>query len=89
MKVGYNPLYKPQLHKCRLNYTDGRYSDSQDVTVTTADFGRLSSLVDFKDISPTMDDTNIEEYFLQRGYTENVDILAAPYDWRLGSGRVQ
>lgn len=76
------------MHTHRLHYTDGRYSDTQDVTITTADFGSISSLVDFRDIFPTMDDSDIVNYFLQRGYTEDVDIRAAPYDWRLGSGRL-
>ena len=67
---------------CRLNPADG-YSDAPDVTVTTADFGKTSS-VEFLGPSPYLND--FVEYYVQRGYTRDVDIRAAPYDWRLATG---
>ena len=49
-------------------------------------FGKLDSLADFSDILPDSTDQDINEYFLDRGYTKDVSIRAASYDWRLGAG---
>ena len=71
----------------RLNYTDGEYLDAEDVTVSTTDFGKLSSSADLVDlIPPDIDVINFVDYFLERGYTADKNIRAAPYDWRLGGG---
>ena len=69
----------------RLNYTDGRYLDPQDVTVSTADFGSISSFADLAPFSPILDRTIFFEYLEQRGYRIDGNLRAAPYDWRLGS----
>ena len=62
------------------------YSDAPDVTVTTASFGSTSS-VEFLDSDATLPYMNdFVEYFVQRGYTRDVNIRAAPYDWRLAGG---
>jgi ABC-type glycerol-3-phosphate transport system substrate-binding protein len=68
-----------------LNYTDGRYLDAQDVTVSTANFGSLSSLADLTPYFPISDETNFIEYLVQRGYRIDGNLRAAPYDWRLAS----
>lgn len=76
---------------CRLNFTNGCYLDARNVTITPAEFGNVSSLVGFLDILPAAaatDNLDIVQYFLKRGYTQNKDIRAAPYDWRLGSGKI-
>ena len=74
-----------------MNYTiDGKYLDAQDVTVSTANFGSLSSVVDLSQLSPTSDsddDETIVQYFVDRGYTVDKNLRAAPYDWRLGAGK--
>ena len=69
----------------RLNYTEGRYLDAQDVTVSTADFESISSLVDLESFIPFSDETNFFEYLEQRGYRIDGNLRAAPYDWRLGT----
>ena len=69
----------------RLNYTDGHYLDPQDVTVSTADFGSISSFADLASFFPISDETNFIEYLEQRGYRIDGNLRAAPYDWRLGS----
>ena len=56
--------------------------------VLTPDFGSVTSLANFSDIVPSNDDPDIVQYFLQRGYTSDVNIRAAPYDWRLGAGEL-
>ena len=74
----------------RLNYTDdGQVLDAQDVTVTTGEFGSLSSLADLSDFIadfPPSDNPSILEYFTTRGYILDQNIRAASYDWRLGAG---
>ena len=72
---------------CRLNYTDGQYFDAPGVRVTTGVFGSIDSLVNFSDIVPASDDPDLIEYFVQRGYTADISIRAAPYDWRLDASR--
>ena len=67
----------------RLNYTNGVYLDTQGVTITAADFGSTSSDA-LSDLFPDSD--NYLEYFYQRGYT-NINLRAAPYDWRLSAGK--
>ena len=69
----------------RLNYTDGRYSDAQDVTISTANFGSLSSLADLTPFVPISNETNFIEYLVQRGYIIDENLRAAPFDWRLGA----
>ena len=68
-----------------MNYTDGRYLGAQDVTVSTANFGSLSSLADFTPYFPVSEETNFIEYLVQRGYRIDENLRAAPYDWRLAS----
>ena len=78
------------MYKYRLNYTnDGQYLDTQDVTVSTVNFGSLSSFADFSDIFPPSDSDDAEsiiDYFVDRGYSIDKNLRAAPYDWRLGAG---
>ena len=60
------------------------------MTVSTANFGSLSSVVDLSQLSPTSDsddDETIVQYFVDRGYTVDKNLRAAPYDWRLGAGK--
>ena len=66
----------------RLDYING-YSDAPGVTITAADFGSTSS-VEFLGTFPYLN--SFVEYFVQRGYTRDVNIRAAPYDWRLAPG---
>ena len=56
--------------------------------MSTTDFGKLSSSADLSLLLPefTENDANFVEYFVERGYTIDVNIRAAPYDWRLGGG---
>ena len=75
------------MSNCRLNFTGGQYFDSQDVKVLTQQFGNISSLADLSDIFPAGSDANPIEYFTDRGYTVDVNIRAAAYDWRLGAGK--
>ena len=47
----------------------------------------MSSLVNFDEsFLPAAEDPDIVEYFVQRGYKADVNIRAAPYDWRLAAG---
>ena len=61
----------------RLNYS-ANYSDAMGVSITAADFGSFSPFTVFL--------SDFLNYFLDRGYTEDVDIRAATYDWRLSPG---
>ena len=73
----------------RLNYTeDNQYLDANDVTISTENFGSILSVADFSDIidDPT---TSLVEYFVDRGYTVDVNLRAAPYDWRLAAGNIR
>ena len=74
------------MFTCRLNYSNGRYFESQDATVSTAKFGSVSSLVQETDFDANSTNPNILDYFYDRGYIADVNIRAAPYDWRLGAG---
>ena len=56
------------------------------MSVFSPNFGSLDSLADFSDLFPDTTDQDINRYFLERGYTRNVNIRAASYDWRLGAG---
>ena len=67
---------------CRLDPTSG-YSDAPGVTITAADFGSTSSV---EILGPSRYFNSFVEYFVQRGYTRDVNIRAAPYDWRLATG---
>ena len=61
------------------------------MTISTSDFGKLSSLVDLSDIidqHASTNASNILDYFVDRGYVIDKSIRAAPYDWRLGAGKV-
>lgn len=71
---------------CRLNYTNGRYLDAQNVTISTSNFGSLSSLADLAPFFPASNETNFIEYLEQRGYRLDGNLRAAPFDWRLGAG---
>lgn len=64
---------------CRL---DDQHFDAPNVTITTGSFGSISSLANFSDINDGM-----INYFVDRGYTVDVNLGAAPYDWRLAPGR--
>ena len=55
------------------------------MTVSTADFGSISSFADLTPFFPISDETNFFEYLEQRGYRIDGNLRAAPYDWRLGS----
>ena len=72
---------------CRLTYVGGRYLDAEGVTISTMDFGKISSLVDIADLLPgPTNASDVGEYLIQRGYVIDKSIRAAPYDWRLGAG---
>ena len=62
---------------CRLNYS-ADYADVEDVTVTAIDFDRIAGLEYYS--------SSFLGYFLDRGYTADVDIRVASYDWRLAPG---
>ena len=55
------------------------------MTVTVPGFGKTSS-VEFVGPYPFFYD--LVEYLVQRGYTRDVNIRAAPYDWRLNLGTI-
>ena len=66
------------------DYTpENGYSDPPGVTVTVPDFGSISS-IEF--LGPYPFYYPLVEYLVQRGYTRDVNIRAAPYDWRLNPG---
>jgi hypothetical protein len=68
----------------RFDYTpDNGYSDPPGVSVLVPDFGSISS-IEFVDPYPFY--YPLVEYLVQRGYTRDVNIRAAPYDWRLNPG---
>ena len=74
----------------RLNYSQltSDYSDAMDVTVTAANFGSTSS-VEFLDVNRLASVFYpFVQYFVQRGYTRDVNIRAAPYDYRLSTGKL-
>lgn len=60
--------------------------DPPNVKAFVPSFGSLDSLADFSDLFPDMTDKDINAYFLERGYTRDVNFSAASYDWRLGAG---
>ena len=53
----------------------------------TSNFGSLDSLIDLSEILPDTTEQDIK-YLVERGYTLDVNVKAAPYDWRLGAGEV-
>ena len=65
----------------RLNVS-ANYSDVEGITVTTPDFYSIAAL-EFQGYA-----TGFLEYFLNRGYTADVNIRFAPYDWRLAPGMI-
>ena len=61
--------------------------DAENVTISTTDFGNLSSSADLTDfIPPNITIINFVDYLVERGYIADRTIRAAPYDWRLGGG---
>ena len=71
-----------------MSNANNRYFDAENVTVSTENFGSISSIADFSDILGT-DPTNVMiDYFVDRGYTVDVNLRAAPYDWRLAGGTI-
>ena len=82
------------MFKClcsnRLNYNNGSYEDPPNVRVFASNFGSLDSLIDFSDLLPDTTEVHVDtnRYFVERGYTLDVNVRAAPYDWRLGAGEV-
>ena len=71
----------------RLNYSSTGYRDAEGVNVTAANFGSTSS-VETLDMEKTdLYFFQFVEYFAQHGYKRNVNIRAAPYDYRLGSSK--
>ena len=57
------------------------------MTISTENFGSILSVADFSAIFEIDDPTTaMVEYFVNRGYTVDVNLRAAPYDWRLGAG---
>ena len=56
--------------------------------VFTPNFGSLDSLADFSDLFPDTTEEDTTRYLVERGYTLDVNVRAAPYDWRLGAGEV-
>lgn len=71
------------LYRMRYIPSQG-YSDPPGVTVTVPDFGSVSS-IEF--VGPYPFYNNIVEYLIKRGYIRDVNIRAAPYDWRLNPGK--
>ena len=70
----------------RLNYSNG-YSDVEGVTVTTANFGSTSS-VEYLDVYKRNSYFfDFVDYFVRLGYTRDLSIRAAPYDYRLAAGK--
>ena len=57
------------------------------MTISTSNFGNLSSFAEFESFFPVSDETNFIEYLEQRGYRIDGNLRAAPYDWRLGSSK--
>ena len=76
------------LYYCRLNYSSTGYRDAEGVTVTAANFGNTSSVetLDLEDSDQYF--FQFVDYFAQRGYTRDVNIRAAPYDYRLGASKL-
>ena len=59
------------------------------MNVTAPNFGSTSS-VETLDLNDTdLYFFEFVEYFAQRGYTRDVNIRAAPYDYRLGSSKLK
>ena len=58
------------------------------MTVTAANFGSTSSveILDLEDSDQYF--FQFVDYFAQRGYTRDVNIRAAPYDYRLGASKL-
>ena len=75
------------MYTCRLSYSsdNDQYVDAPNVSVTTGNFGNLSSLANLGGI---FNNSGLINYFVDRGYTVDVNLQAAPYDWRLGAGRL-
>ena len=63
---------------CRLNYS-ANYADAEGITITAVDFSDIAGLEFYS--------TGFLQYFVDRGYTANVDIQVASYDWRLAPGK--
>lgn len=74
-----------------MNYSDNQYFDAPDVTVSTENFGSVLSFANFSELFVSSGDPNtlMINYFIERGYTMDVNLRAAPYDWRLGAGMTQ
>ena len=69
-----------------MNNKNNHFFDAEDVTISTENFGSISSIADFSDIIDTDPTNSMIDYFVDRGYTVDVNIRAAPYDWRLAAG---
>ena len=67
-----------KLSVCRLNYS-ANYADAEGIRVTAIDFDRIAGL--------QFDSPGFLSYFLDLGYTADVDIRIASYDWRLAPGK--
>ena len=73
----------------RLDYRNGHYADATNVTISTAEFGNVLSLIDISELFPPeqlQNTSDLGEYLVERGYVVNRNIRAASYDWRLGAG---
>ena len=71
-----------------MNNSNGDYADAPEVSVTAGEFGSVNSFLNFSEFFPPTDDPDLVQYFIQRGYTADVNIRAAPYDWRLGASKI-
>ena len=72
-----------------MRYINGEYLDAENVTVSTTDFGKLSSSADLAALfPPDIPVVNFFDYLVERGYIIDRTIRAAPFDWRLGGGKL-
>ena len=75
--------------KCRLHYnsTTDTYADTKGVDIRVLDFGNTTGI---ETLDPNLKSANYFNVFIDflvmKGYTRGIDLLAAPFDWRLGPG---
>ena len=75
------------MYRLIFNPLTKKYSNRARVKVAVKGFGETKAVEHIVKGKEYM--KGIVEYFVEKGYKKNVDIRAAPYDWRLDPSEMQ